>query len=145
MILTTDKHRWTRILCCGGESKYFAKFQNRNRTVRRFRCQRCGKSFSEKQPLDDLRIDHDKVVQIIKLLTEGLGVRVIARFTNCDPHTVLNVLETIGQKCESFHDGIVRHVTTGSLQLDEIWTRVGLKLANETWTIERLIDEVTKL
>jgi len=73
-----------------------------------------------------------KVVQIVKLLTEGLGVRAIARFTNCDPHTVLNVLETIGQKCESFHDGIVRHVTTGSLQLDELWSRVGCsqKLAN---------------
>lgn len=59
----------TTCLCCGGESKYFAKFQNRNRIVRRFRCQQCRKTFSEPQPLDDLRIDHDKVVQIVKLLT----------------------------------------------------------------------------
>lgn len=137
----------TTCLCCGGESKYFAKFENRNRTVRRFRCQRCGKTFSEKQPLDDLRIDHDKVVQIVKLLTEGLGVRAIARFTNCDPHTVLNVLETIGQKCESFHDCFVRHVTTGSLQLDEIWTRVGCsqKLANHKCYGDEVGDQYTFL
>jgi IS1 family transposase len=64
-------------------------------------------------------------VQICKLLTEGLGVRAISRFVNCDPHTVLNVLETVGQKCEQLHDRLVRHVTTGSLQIDELWTRVG--------------------
>ena len=93
--------------------------------MRRFRCVRCGKTFSEPQPLDGLRLDNAKVVQIVKLLTEGLGVRAVARFVDCDPHTVLGVLETIGQKCESFHDRIVRHVTTDSLQLDEIWTRVG--------------------
>src|SRR5580658_3794888 len=80
--------KMTTCVCCNGEAKYFAKFQNRNRIVRRFRCQRCGKIFSEKQPLDDLRIYHDKVVQIVKLLTEGLGVRAIARFVGCDPHTV---------------------------------------------------------
>jgi transposase-like protein len=115
----------TTCLCCNGEAKHFANFRNKNRVVRRFRCLRCGKTFSEKQPLDDLRIDHDKVVQIVKLLTEGLGIRACARFVNCDPHTVLNVLETIGQKCEQLHDRLVRHVTTGSLQIDELWTRVG--------------------
>jgi len=82
----------TTCVCCSGEAKYFARYQNRNRIVRRFRCIRCGKTFSEKQPLDGLRIDHDKVVRIVKLLTEGLGVRAVARFMHCDPHTVLSVL-----------------------------------------------------
>jgi hypothetical protein len=42
------------------------------------------------------------------------------------------VSETIGQKCEQLHDRLVRHITTGSLQLDELWTRVACsqKLAN---------------
>jgi IS1 family transposase/transposase-like protein len=119
------KGQVTTCLCCNGEAKHFANFRNKNRVVRRFRCVRCGKTFSEPQPLDGLRLDNAKVVQIVKLLTEGLGVRAVARFVDCDPHTVLGVLETIGQKCESFHDRIVRHVTTDSLQLDEIWTRVG--------------------
>ena len=137
----------TTCICCNGEAKYFAKFQNRNRIVRRFRCQRCGKTFSEKQPLDDLRLAHVKVVQIVKLLTEGLGVRATARFVDCDTHTVLNVLEVIGQKCEALHDRIVRHVTTGSLQLDELWSRVGCsqKLANRKHYGDDVGDQYTFL
>jgi len=37
------------------------------------------KTFSEDQPLDDLRIEHAKAVQIIKLLCEGVSVRAAAR------------------------------------------------------------------
>ena len=92
--------------------------------MQRYRCVRCAKTFSD-SPLDGIRTEHDKVVQIVKLLVEGVGVRATARLTGCQHKTVLNVLETIGQKCEQLHDRLVRHVTTGSLQLDEIWTRVG--------------------
>jgi transposase-like protein/IS1 family transposase len=112
--------------CCqSDEVKKAGKFRNRNRIVQRYSCCRCGKTFSELQPLDGLRLDNDKVVQIVKLLTEGLGVRAIARFVGCDPHTVLGVLETIGQKCEQLHDRLVSHISTDSLQIDELWARVG--------------------
>jgi transposase-like protein len=47
--------------------------------VQRYACDRCGKSFSESQPLDGLRIEHSKVVQIVKLLCEGMGIRATAR------------------------------------------------------------------
>ena len=119
--------------CCSGETQKFGRFKNENRIVQRYRCVRCNKTFSESQSDElQLRLDPEKVVQIVKLLTEGLGVRAIARFVNCDPHTVLNVLESVGQKCEQLHDRLVRHVNTGSLQIDELWTRVGCsqKLAN---------------
>jgi len=77
-------------------------------------------------------VEHAKVVQIVKLLTEGLGIRACARFTDTDPHTVLNVLEVIGEKCAAFHDRIVQNVQTGAVQLDEVWSRIGCsqKLAN---------------
>jgi transposase-like protein len=71
----------TTCLCCGGESRKFGRFQNVNRIVQRFQCVRCGKTFSESQPLDNLRTEHEKVVQIIKLLVEGVGVRATARLT----------------------------------------------------------------
>lgn len=118
--------------CCSGPTKRFGHFQNVNRIVQRYRCTRCGKTFSESQPLDGLRLDHSKVIQIVKLLTEGLGVRATARFVDCDPHTVLGVLSTVGQKCDQFHDKHARHITTGSLQIDELWSKVGCsqRLAN---------------
>jgi len=112
--------------CCSGECKKAGHFQNRNRLVQRYTCTRCGKWFSEAQPLDGLRIDHAKVVQIVKLLCEGLGVRACSRLTDCHTHTVLSVLETVGQKCESFLDQKLRNLTVGSLQIDEIWSRVGI-------------------
>ena len=71
-----------------------------------------------------MRIEHAKVVQIVKMLAEGLGVRSTARVCDVDPHTVLNVLETIGPKCQALHDRIVRNVQTDALQIDELWSRV---------------------
>jgi IS1 family transposase len=69
-------------------------------------------------------VDHEKVVSIVKLLTEGLGIRAVGRFLDCDPHTVLNVLETLGPKFEALHDRLVRNVQTDALQIDELWSRV---------------------
>jgi IS1 family transposase len=74
--------------------------------------------------LDGVRIEHAKVVQIVKMLAEGLGVRSTARVCDVDPHTVLNVLETIGPKCQALHDRLVRNVQTDALQIDELWGRV---------------------
>jgi transposase-like protein/IS1 family transposase len=119
-------------ICCAGETKKFGSFRNKNGLVQRFRCVQCSKTFSV-SPLDGLRLEKTKLVQIVKLLAEGLGVRGTARVTSCDPHTVLNVLETIGQKCLTLHDRIVRNVKTDALQLDELWSRVGCsqKRANQ--------------
>jgi hypothetical protein len=62
--------------------------------------------------------------RIVKLLAEGLGVHGTAIVTYCDPHTVLDVLVTIGQKCLTIDDRIVGSVKTDALQLDELWSRV---------------------
>jgi transposase-like protein/IS1 family transposase len=119
-------------ICCNGETKKRGSFRNRNQIVQRYQCLRCGKSFSEKQPLNGLRIDHDKVVQIVKLLCEGMGVRACARLTGCQHKTVLAVLNAVGEKCEQLHDRLVRNVQTGSLQIDELWSHVGISQKRTT-------------
>ena len=53
---------------------------------------KCGKYTRETTSLEGARIGREKVVQITKLLGEGLGVRSIARVRGFDHHTVLNVL-----------------------------------------------------
>ena len=117
----------TTCYCCNGPTKRFGHFQNVNRIVQRYRCTRCGKTFSESQPLDGLRIEHGKAVQIVKLLCEGMGVRACARLTDCHIRTVLEVLRVVGQKCAEFHDRTVRNVATGALQIDELWAYVARK------------------
>jgi IS1 family transposase/transposase-like protein len=116
--------------CCAGETKKFGSFRNRYGIVRRFKCLRCGKSFSEKQQFDGLRTDKPKIVQIVKLLVEGVGVNATARLTSCHVHTVLSVLETIGGKCAALLDKKVRNLAVDSLQLDELWAFVGCKQRN---------------
>ena len=79
-----------------------------------------------------MRIEHSKIVQIVKLLAEGFGVRGTARVTGCDPHTVLSVLETVGPQCEALHNRLVQNITTGSIQIDELWSRVGIRQSRTT-------------
>ncbi len=118
--------------CCSGEAKRFGRFQNKNRTVQRYRCVVCGKTFSEHQPLDHLRVSHDTVIQIVKLLTEGMGIRAVSRLTGCHIRTVLEVLRVVGEKCDRLHDKLVRDVETGSLEIDELWSRVGIRQQRTT-------------
>ena len=97
--------------CCNGGAKKSGSYRNRNRVVQRYCCTRCNKTFSESQPLTGLRTEHEKVVQIVKLLTEGVGVRATARLTDCQHKTVLAVLNAVGEKCATFLDRTVRNIT----------------------------------
>jgi transposase-like protein/IS1 family transposase len=124
--------------CCNGEAKYFAKFQNKNRVVRRFRCQRCGKTFSEKQPLDGLRVETGKIEQVVQLLCEGVGIRAASRLSGISQPTVLNILETVGEQCARFHNATVRNVKTENVETDELYSYVFCKQErNKTGDAER--------
>jgi IS1 family transposase/transposase-like protein len=118
--------------CCDGESRKFGRFQNQNRIVQRFQCLLCGTTFSESQPLDGLRLDHDKAVQIVKLLTEGIGIRACARLTDCHIHTVLEVLRVTGEKCARLLDERIRGLTVPACQIDELWSRVAIRQSRTT-------------
>ncbi len=118
--------------CCSGPTKRFGRFQNRNRVVQRYRCTKCGKTFSEDQPLQGVTIARDKVAQIVRLFAEGVGVRATARLTDCHSRSVLNVLRTVGQACDDLHDRTMRNLAVQSLQIDELWSRVGISQKRTT-------------
>lgn len=122
--------------CCNGEAKKFGRFMNKNFTVQRYRCQRCGKTFSDKQPLDGLRIDFNQACQVVSLLCEGMGIRAAARIMGVHRDTVLSVLETVGTKFESFLDEKVREVKAENVQIDELYGFVNCKPQNTTRTDE---------
>jgi len=100
-----------------------------------------------------LCLDEAKIVQIVRCLSEGCGVRATARLCGVDKNTVLEVIRVIGQKAERFHDEIVRNVKTESIQCDELWAYVGCKQSRTSlWETERgdfytflAIDRRTKL
>jgi transposase-like protein len=101
-----------------------------NRIVQRYRCVRCAKTFSESQPLDGLRVDFKQAEQVVHLLCEGMGIRAISRFTRLDTKTILNILETAGQKAAAFQDAKVYGVGADVIQADEINSFVYSKQRN---------------
>jgi transposase-like protein/IS1 family transposase len=124
-----------KCFCCDGESKKFGRFKNKNRIVQRFRCLRCGKTFSETQPLEGVRVDFDKSAQIAHFLVEGVGIRASARLSGLDESTVLNILESAGQHCARLLDQKVNGVKADFVELDELWSFIHCKEANvkEIW------------
>jgi transposase-like protein/IS1 family transposase len=111
--------------CCSGPAKRFGRFENKNRIVQRYRCTRCGKTFSEDQPLAGLRVEDGKTVQVVKMLCEGLGVRSTARLSGVEKKTVLNILRTAGEHCAQFMDDKIRNLKPEPVEVDECWSFVG--------------------
>jgi transposase-like protein len=65
----------------------------------RYKCLRCGKTFSASQKLcAELNIPAETVFRILSCLTEGSGVRATARINGVNPETVLKVLKIAGIK-----------------------------------------------
>jgi hypothetical protein len=65
--------------CCSGNCRKSGAYRNKNRVVQRFFCDRCGKSYSESQPLDGLRVDFKQACQVVNLLCESMGIRAVSR------------------------------------------------------------------
>jgi IS1 family transposase len=98
--------------------------------VQRYACDRCGKSFSESQPLDGLRVDFKQACQVVHLLCESMGIRAIQRITGLHQETILSILETAGKKAAAHLDAKIRNVTADVIQADEIHTTVYSKQHN---------------
>ena len=117
-------------ICCNGESKRRGFYRNKNFNVQRFECLKCGTSFSDKQPLDNLRVDFKQAIQVLNLLAEGCGIRAVSRLTGLHQQTVLNVLARAGSKAGRFHELTVKNLKPEAVQADETWCFVGCKERN---------------
>jgi transposase-like protein/IS1 family transposase len=96
--------------------------------TQRFKCLDCGKKFTEStQSLAGMRIGLDKAERIISLLCEGMSVSATARFTDTDPHTILDLLAVVGERCKQFLDRTIVSVPAKEVQCDEIWQFVYCK------------------
>jgi hypothetical protein len=82
--------------------------------------------------MDTVRIERSKVVQIVKLMAEGMGIRAVSRLTGCHTRTVMAVLVEVGAACDRMHDRLVRGLKMDSLQVDELWSRVGVRQSRIT-------------
>ncbi len=77
-----------------------------------------------------LKIDKKRI--ILKLLCEGCSVRGVEQVVGAHRDTILSLLRRSGRHCESLLASEVRGIYTSSLQLDELWTFVGVKERRRT-------------
>lgn len=69
-------------------------------------------------------------VQILGMMVEGVSMRAIARLTGASKNTVVKFLRDAGEACAAYQDETLRDLTCKRIQVDEIWSFVGMKQKN---------------
>lgn len=69
-------------------------------------------------------------VQILGMMVDGMSIRAIARLTGASKNTVVKFLRDAGEACARYQDEHVRGVASKHVQIDEIWSFVGMKQKN---------------
>lgn len=72
----------------------------------------------------------EKRAQILGMMVEGMSIRAIARLTGASKNTIVKLLVDAGQACSEYQDRTLRNLKSKRLQLDEIWSFVGMKERN---------------
>ena len=95
----------------------------------RYRCALCGKTFVKEsaKPIGSMRIDQTKAALAISLMLEGMSIRSIQRLTGLSRPTLADLIAVVGDNCRHLLESKVRGVAATDIQLDEIWSFVGMK------------------
>lgn len=95
---------------------------------RRYRCKRCGKTFSATKETAFYRLHkpHDLLVTATTLLAFGCPVQAIVVAFGLDERTVAAWQRRAGTQCQRVHRQLVQagRVTLGQVQADELRVRV---------------------
>ncbi len=111
---------------CDGLTKKHGKDRKGHQ---RFRCLACEKTFIAPQdkPLGSMYLAEDKALMCLNLLCEGMSIRAIERITGVHRDTVIDLLVTVGDKCEKLMAEKFVNLPVSNVQADEIWAFVGMK------------------
>lgn len=80
--------------------------------------------------MQGVTIETHKIVQVVNLLVEGVGIRAASRLTQLDQKTILKIVLSAGERAAQVLDEKVRNVTVESVQVDELFCFVGCKQRN---------------
>jgi len=109
----------------------------------RFKCTACKKRFSipKEKLLGAMILAEEKALMCLNLLVEGNSIRSTERITSVHRDTILNLLQTVGEKCLWIQEHLVKGVKVSDVQADEIWSFVGMK--QKTANLNGLGDKET--
>ena len=69
-------------------------------------------------------------VAILNALSEGVGINAASRITGKSKNTILKLLADAGRACAMYQDNAMRNLQCKKIQVDEIWSFVGVKQKN---------------
>ena len=94
---------------------------------RRYRCIRCGQTFSTTKGTPYYRLQHRRATfdAVVTLRVEGVSLSAIARIERLAWNTVARWLERAGSVCRRFSDGSTTGFVATELQADEIRSFTG--------------------
>ncbi len=72
-------------------------------------------------------LSREKQIEVISALTEGLGIRAVARITGVNRETVGKLALDVGRGCAELHDRMMVGVRVNRIECDELWAYVGHK------------------
>src|SRR5437016_4477199 len=88
----------------------------------RYRCLDCGRTFTAStRQLAGMRIGVEKAAGILAMICEGVSVRATSRLTDTDPHTIIDLLVLVGERCKTFLEKAIASVIVDDVQCDEVW------------------------
>ena len=101
------------------------------------------------------RLNTQDRARILTVLSEGVGINAACRMTGASKNTVLKLMADVGEACSLYQHRVMRNLQCTQIQVDEIWSFVGMKQKNApeglagVWVGDcytfTAIDPVTKL
>jgi hypothetical protein len=68
-----------------------------------------------------------KQTQVIAALTEGCSIRAAERLSDVHRDTIMRLGVRVGEGCARLHDGVMRDLQVGLVEMDEQWAFIGKK------------------
>jgi hypothetical protein len=68
--------------------------------------------------------------RILTALSEGMGINAACRMTGASKNTVLKLVADVGEACSLYQHRVMRDLQCTQIQVDEIWSFVGMKQKN---------------
>jgi len=111
---------------CSVECQRFGKHRN---GLRRFRCPKCRRTFTEqhRRVCDTMYISEDRAVLALQLLLEGNSIRSTERICQMDRNTIMSLLLKAGERCQGLMDEKLVGLDVREVACDEIWGFVAKK------------------
>jgi transposase-like protein/IS1 family transposase len=106
-----------------------ASFGKHRNGLRRFRCGKCGKTYTEAhdKPMGSMTVPMEKVILALRMLLEGASIRSVERAVEIHRDTIMKLVVLAGAKCEKIMGRYVRDVVVRDVECDEVWSFIGKK------------------